>query len=56
MKQEENRPVFRTGLSVEDRETIDLYGAIRGRVFHAPFVSSGQGRPRKYHGNHQDHS
>ena len=53
MQQEKRRRVFRAGLSVKDGEPIDLYRAIKSRVFHGMctvlpdllWISEGKGRP-----------
>jgi hypothetical protein len=39
VQQEKRRRVFLTGLSVKDREPIDLYSAIEGGVLHGMFLS-----------------
>jgi hypothetical protein len=40
-QQEQRRRIFRAGLSVKDRETIDLCRAIENWVFHGTFLSVG---------------
>ena len=39
MQQQERRRVFRTGLSLENGEPIDLQGAILSRILHGMFLS-----------------
>ena len=47
MQQEKRRRVFRAGLSVKDGEPIYLCRAIKSRVFHGTFLSSGLGQQLK---------
>ena len=47
VQQQKRRRVFRAGLSVKDGEPIDLYRAIKSRVFHGTFLSLGLGQQWK---------
>src|ERR1700687_5249631 len=40
MQQKNRRPVFGTSLSIENREAVNLYGAIRSWILHRLFLSS----------------
>src|ERR1700751_2395108 len=40
MQQKNRRRVFRTSLSIENREAVNLYGAIRSWILHRWFLSS----------------
>jgi hypothetical protein len=53
VQQENRRRIFRAGLAVKDRETIDLNGAIRSAVFHGMFLSLGPSRELKYCEDHK---
>ena len=53
MQQKKGRRVFRSGLSIKDREPIYLDGAIKSRVFHASFLSLG-GRAIETTENHRN--
>jgi hypothetical protein len=55
VQQEKRWRVFRPGLSVEDRESVYLYRAIKSRVFHGTFLSLGASRCLKCYEHRQNH-
>src|SRR5476649_147926 len=48
VQQEKRRRVFRAGLSVKNRQSIDLFRAIKSRVFHGGFLSINLGEREQF--------